>query len=749
MRRPPLRSPATENRPHFFKIIHSGVIHGGRLRIPTKFMSNFRNGLSDFTKLSVAGGKIWKIRLKKDSSGMWFEDGLQEFIKYYSINAGHLLLFRYDGNSKFRVVIFDMTATEIGYPCSNAAVDVGSELHKKKDGPKTYDNHYPILKCKEEEVGYDGNGAKPFAGKVTSQFEKRRTGKLKFIELSDGDTVKTNADDDVIESSEETETLGTSEDDVVAENSKDDDLVETSEEDAIEILDVDTFHKNVCRKINFDECKGQGMEKLCNQRNKVDERKQGGSQSLRRRFSLRTLSNKTAEVAPSRFHKLASTSSKCNHLLQCKKEPFESKGKERQLSHDKDNRRQMKDEINEAKPHDLKKKGCLKASETLVKEENNAAVFVDESGDSSFRKNISSRNMVFGNCGEMGTKFQQYNVLSKSVANGTKSSVGDDASQHYKLQNRPVLCSGNVNSKLNPHCQDKGKAGQFVGGSKRSRVTHVGSEEFCHAPDKIAKLIASDGGSSRRINNEGVYPYPCKEFRSSHEFGMPVIYPGKTRGLVDSCETNEVRNRGVETFNINVKKEVLEMDVHSFEKIPSELAEWRKATLAKFVASKSGSGLQINGSIKRTRQNSDSSKQGLQTQGSPVPLLNQTTITGNYMTVKAETKDIMVSAASTSGNACFQVTMRRSYVNNKFSMSVPFRFASVMTKHSSEDVVLQLPNGRSWHVKVKCYEPACLRLNRGWKEFVLDNQLKEDDVCVFKADEKEPNVIKVVILRST
>ncbi|KAK9164338.1 hypothetical protein Syun_005240 [Stephania yunnanensis] len=232
MRKPPLRSPAIENHPHFFKIIHSGFIHEGRLRIPTKFMSNFPNKLSDVGKLIVPGGKIWNIRLKRDSTGMWFEQGLQEFIKYYSMSAGHLLLFRYDGNSKFQVTIFDMTATEIGYPCSNAAVD-GSGLREKKGGPKTYNNRNPILKCKEEQVEYEENAAKPFAGKATSQFEKRRTGKLKITEPSDGDTVKTREDDDIIETSEDTETLETSEDDAAAETSEYDDVVEMSEDDTL------------------------------------------------------------------------------------------------------------------------------------------------------------------------------------------------------------------------------------------------------------------------------------------------------------------------------------------------------------------------------------------------------------------------------------------------------------------------------------------------------------------------------------
>ncbi|XP_026396439.1 B3 domain-containing protein Os03g0619800-like [Papaver somniferum] len=37
-------------------------------------------------------------------------------MEFYSISAGHLLVFRYDGNSTFHVLIFTMSATEIEYP---------------------------------------------------------------------------------------------------------------------------------------------------------------------------------------------------------------------------------------------------------------------------------------------------------------------------------------------------------------------------------------------------------------------------------------------------------------------------------------------------------------------------------------------------------------------------------------------------------------------------------------------------------
>ncbi|KAK9129667.1 hypothetical protein Sjap_010154 [Stephania japonica] len=447
----------------------------------------------------MPGGKFWDIKLKKDSNGMWFEKGLREFIKYYLINVGHLLLFRYDGNSKFHVIIFDTSATEIGYPCSNATVDVGSELHKKRDGPKTYNNLNPILKCRKGQVEHAENATKPFVEKVRSQFEKRRTGKLEIIDISDCDTVEGCEDDGTIETSEDDYLFETSEDDDDDDDYDDVKTCEDGDVNPIEILDVATFHKNVPRKSNFDECA---------QRNKVDdtkykkkgEGKQCSLLSQRRWFSLRTLSNKTTEVASSRLHNLASTSSKCNHLLQCKQELSEIKGKEKQLRDDVD------------------------------------------------RRQIRSRNMMIGKCGENGTKSQQLNVLSRSVANGTKSNVGD-GSQHYQLHNKLVLCSENGSSMRNPHHQYDNdqvkhvvKAGQLGGESKRSRVTHDGSKEFCSGPDKTGKLIWSCSDSSRRIDDESVYPYPCKKFKTSQELGLPVICFGKTRGL------NEVRNRRAETF---------------------------------------------------------------------------------------------------------------------------------------------------------------------------------------------------------
>ena len=48
--------------------------------------------------------------------GVWLENGWCEFASCHGLTMGHLLVFRYDENSQFDVLIFDATATEIDYP---------------------------------------------------------------------------------------------------------------------------------------------------------------------------------------------------------------------------------------------------------------------------------------------------------------------------------------------------------------------------------------------------------------------------------------------------------------------------------------------------------------------------------------------------------------------------------------------------------------------------------------------------------
>ena len=66
--------------------------------------------------LKLPNGAEWKIELTKGDGDVWLQKGWDEFTKHHSINLGHLLVFRYEGNSHFYVLIFEPSATEIDYP---------------------------------------------------------------------------------------------------------------------------------------------------------------------------------------------------------------------------------------------------------------------------------------------------------------------------------------------------------------------------------------------------------------------------------------------------------------------------------------------------------------------------------------------------------------------------------------------------------------------------------------------------------
>ena len=47
--------------------------------------------------------------------GVWFQNGYSEFASCHGLIVGYSLVFKYEGNSHFDVLIFDATATEIDY----------------------------------------------------------------------------------------------------------------------------------------------------------------------------------------------------------------------------------------------------------------------------------------------------------------------------------------------------------------------------------------------------------------------------------------------------------------------------------------------------------------------------------------------------------------------------------------------------------------------------------------------------------
>lgn len=84
--------------------------------IPKRFVAKYGNRLPNQLLLKVAGDANWPVELEKCDDRVWICKGWRHFLDYYSINLGHLMVFRYEGGSIFHVIIFDKSASEIEYP---------------------------------------------------------------------------------------------------------------------------------------------------------------------------------------------------------------------------------------------------------------------------------------------------------------------------------------------------------------------------------------------------------------------------------------------------------------------------------------------------------------------------------------------------------------------------------------------------------------------------------------------------------
>lgn len=84
--------------------------------MPTNFVEKYGIFLPKVIHLETPNGEKWELNLVKSEGKIWFEKGWNEFGEYHSLSHGHLLVFKYEQISHFKVHIFDKTTLEITYP---------------------------------------------------------------------------------------------------------------------------------------------------------------------------------------------------------------------------------------------------------------------------------------------------------------------------------------------------------------------------------------------------------------------------------------------------------------------------------------------------------------------------------------------------------------------------------------------------------------------------------------------------------
>ncbi|KAI3857050.1 hypothetical protein MKX03_015422 [Papaver bracteatum] len=128
---------------HFFKILDTSRNKDKRLELPNEFTDKYGTELSDLAIIKVLNS-IWHIKLKKAQGVILFENGWPDFMEFYSICVGHVIFFRYDGNSEFQVHIFGKDATEIDYPSYIDNTNHGAEMtstHSDEDDVEVVSTH--------------------------------------------------------------------------------------------------------------------------------------------------------------------------------------------------------------------------------------------------------------------------------------------------------------------------------------------------------------------------------------------------------------------------------------------------------------------------------------------------------------------------------------------------------------------------------------------------------------------------------
>jgi hypothetical protein len=110
--------------------------------LPKTFSNNVKKKLPENAVLKGPGGVVWDIELTTRDGIVYFTNGWQQFVKDHSLKENDFLVFKYNGESLFEVLIFDgessceKAASYFVRKCGHAANTEqggGCNSSKKKD----------------------------------------------------------------------------------------------------------------------------------------------------------------------------------------------------------------------------------------------------------------------------------------------------------------------------------------------------------------------------------------------------------------------------------------------------------------------------------------------------------------------------------------------------------------------------------------------------------------------------------------
>ncbi|XP_024170849.2 B3 domain-containing transcription factor VRN1 [Rosa chinensis] len=113
--------------PHFLSIILDDTSRVIKLGIPEDFVSKYGKDLSNSVTFRLPYGSEWEVGLTRYNGEVWFDKGWPDFSNFYSLGYNDLLVFGYEGKSRFQVSIFDKSTIEIEYPVKVPNIEESDE----------------------------------------------------------------------------------------------------------------------------------------------------------------------------------------------------------------------------------------------------------------------------------------------------------------------------------------------------------------------------------------------------------------------------------------------------------------------------------------------------------------------------------------------------------------------------------------------------------------------------------------------
>ncbi|KAL2459174.1 B3 domain-containing protein REM16 [Forsythia ovata] len=138
----------------FFQIL-SGPFDQ-QLAIPKKFTNNVREKLGGTVTLKGPSGHIWDVGLTTNRDTFVLQQGWKVFIEDHFLQENDLLMFKYNGNSRFDVLMFDQSSfceKEASYFVKKCAhTEIESSRKRKRNMPEIIEDTDELFNESSDDV---------------------------------------------------------------------------------------------------------------------------------------------------------------------------------------------------------------------------------------------------------------------------------------------------------------------------------------------------------------------------------------------------------------------------------------------------------------------------------------------------------------------------------------------------------------------------------------------------------------------